>query len=152
MNSTGWGSKKKKREILLFSCRVESPATVKDRRRRRRPVLGAGRQQMNNTCPCHMYITLMLTCKLSAVAAWRHGLCVCTDVATCEFVQYMQVCVCVPVSANKSVCRHANSNTCMHPLTTAHTDTLQQLFPTLHIVLSSAHHSAWRLCSVSFLF
>lgn len=59
----------------------------------------------DNTCPYYVYITLMLTCNLSAVAAWRHSLCVCTEVATCEFVQYMQLCVLV--SAKKSVCRHA---------------------------------------------
>lgn len=166
MNSTGGGSKRDSPFLLRSSasCYCEGP------RCHVAPVSPQGPQSRlssdDNTCPYYMYITLMLTCNLSAVAAWRHSLCVCTDVATCEFVQYMQVCVCVLVSAKKSVRRHAKSNTCMHPLTTAQhthtphthtrntqTDTLQQLFTILHIVLSSAWYSAWRLCSVStFLF
>ena len=59
----------------------------------------------DNTWPCYVYITLMLTCNFSAVAAWQHSLCVCTEVAMCEFVKYMQVCVLV--SAKKSVSCHA---------------------------------------------
>lgn len=168
----------------LFSCRVDSSATVKGPRR---PVaitrpeappppppparsprgLGGRLSSDDNTCPYYVYITLMLTCNLSAVAAWRQSLCVCTEVATCEFVQYMQVCVCLCPRRNLSVVtqKKKKSNTCMHPTTTAqhthtrkphsyeHIDTLQQLFTMRHIVLSSACHSAWRIYSVStFLF
>lgn len=146
---------------------MESPATVKDLAvlwpsPEAGPPLPRGPQGRlssdDNTCPNYVYITLMLTCNLSAVAAWRHSLCVCTEVAMCEFVQYMQVCVLV--SAKKSVCRHAKSNTCMHPLTvrtyTAHALNMQthsnscSPFSTLSWALPVTPHGDFALCQLSY--
>lgn len=114
---------------------------------------GSG-QSWHRPTPVH---TLMLTCIWSAVAAWRHSLCVCTEVAMCEFVHYMQVCACVchqSVSPRQQHHMHApvTAQTCRprQQLTTPYnTHTLQELYTILHIVLSAACHSAWRLCSMS---
>lgn len=131
----------------LLSCRGWSP---------RGPL---GRLSSDdNTCPYYMYITLMLTCNLSAVAAWRHSLCVCTEVATCEFVQYMQMCVLV--SAKKSVCRHAKATRACtlqqlhrtHTLNT-HTQTNsshRSPFFTLSWALPVTPHGDFALCQLSY--
>lgn len=126
--------------------------------------LGGGLSSDDNTCPCYVYITLMLTCNLSAVAAWRQSLRVCTEVATCEFVQYMQVCVRLCPRRNLSVVTPKATRACtLRQLRRTHkhkghthTTTLtcsSSCSPCRHIVPSSACHSAWRLYSVStFLF
>lgn len=119
---TDWGQKR----LLLFSCRVESP-TVKDpavhpmalTRRWPRPWGTWGPLSSDdNTCPYYVYITLMLKCNLSAVAAWRHSLRVyrSSDVWICT----VHASVCVLVS-REEICLSSRkkNNTCMHPPTTA---------------------------------
>lgn len=59
------------KDILLFSCYCEGPrlpeAAPPPPRRPR--ALRGRRSSDENTCPYSVYITLMLTCNLSAVAA-----------------------------------------------------------------------------------
>ncbi len=122
----------------------------------------------DNTCPCYVYITLMLTCNLSAVAAWRHSLCVCTEVATCEIVQYMQsVCACVREEICLSSCKkqkhvHAPSDNCtvhlhIHHTYSKHTHTHVQThssscspFSTLSWALPVTPHGDFALCQLSY--
>lgn len=113
----------------------------------------------DNTCLYYVYINLMLTCNLKCSSCMTtQPLCVyrSSDVWICTV--HASVCACVL----KEICLSSSKGkTCMHPPTTAqnthikHTykNKLQPLFTILHIVLSSACHSAWRLCSMStFLF
>lgn len=165
---TDWGSKRDSTFLLRsgFSCYCEGPRhpVALTRGWPLAPALPQGPwgrpSSDDNTCPYYVYITLMLTCNLSAVAAWRHSLCVCTEVATCEFVQYMQVCVCLCPRRNLSVVTQ-KSNTCMHPPTTAqythtphiHTQTHASScspFSTLSWALPVTPHGDFALCQLSY--
>lgn len=112
------------------------------------PWLWPEARDSHDTCPTPVH---MLTCIWSAVAAWQHSLCVCTEIAMCEFVHYMQVCACV---CHQSVSPRQQHH--MHAPVTVQTCRPRQHLSThsssctiLHIVLSAACHSAWRLCSMS---
>lgn len=157
------------KEILLFSCYCEGPRRPVALTRgcppipvAQRPFGAGGHQMKTQSCPCYVYITLMLTCNLSAVAAWRHSLCVCTEVATCEFVQYMQVCVCLCPRRNLSVVTqkkqhvHAPSNNCPVHTYTAHTTHTQthssscSPLSTLSWALPVTPHGDFALCQLSY--
>lgn len=166
MNSTGGGSKRDSPFLLRSwaSCYCEGP------RCHVAPVSPQGPQSRlssdDNTCPYYMYITLMLTCNLSAVAAWRHSLCVCTDVATCEFVQYMQVCVCVCLcpQRNLSVVTQRATRACtlwqLHSTHILHThihathrpthSSSCSPFSTLSWALPDTPHGDFALCQLSY--